>query len=97
MLFIEKGQQCTFKIVIVTTSVNGQGMAILVAIFTSGRPQLKMLMLSMKVDLKSLETVFLITICRQIGDKWQSKTLFLAILIRVHQLLRAFSITAYLT
>ena len=25
-------------------------------------------------DQKSLETVFSITICRQFGDKWQSKT-----------------------
>ena len=28
---------------------------------------------------KSIETVFLIAICPQIGDKWQSKTLFLSI------------------
>ena len=28
---------------------------------------------------KSIETVFLIAICRQGGDKWQSKTLFLLI------------------
>ena len=28
-------------------------------------------------DQKSLETVFSIAICRQSGDKWQSKTLFL--------------------
>ena len=34
------------------------------------------------VDQKSIETetVFLIAICRQWGDKWQSKTLFLSIL-----------------
>ena len=38
-----------------------------------------MLILSMKVDKKSLETEFLIAICRRTGDKWQSKTLFLAI------------------
>ena len=31
----------------------------------------------MKADQKSLETVFLIVICRHLGDKWQSKTLFL--------------------
>ena len=30
-------------------------------------------------DKKSLETVFSISICRQSGDKWQSKTLFLMI------------------
>ena len=34
---------------------------------------------SMYADKKSLETVFLIVICRQSGDKWQSKTLFLTI------------------
>ena len=28
-------------------------------------------------DQKSLETEFSIAICRQTGDKWQSKTLFL--------------------
>ena len=33
---------------------------------------------STNVDQKSLETVFLIAICRQCGDKWQSKTLLLA-------------------
>ena len=44
----------------------------------------------MSVDQKSLETEFFIAICRPIGDKWQSKTLFLAIFIRVRRLLRAF-------
>ena len=38
-----------------------------------------MLILSTNVDLKSLDTEFLIAICRLNGDKWQSKTLFLAI------------------
>ena len=33
----------------------------------------------MNMDQKSLETVFSIAICRQLGNKWQSKTLFLAI------------------
>ena len=33
----------------------------------------------MNIDQKSLETEFLIAICRQLGDKWRSKTLFLAI------------------
>ena len=32
-----------------------------------------------KADQKSLETQFLIAICRQVGDKWQSKSLFLTI------------------
>ena len=51
--------------------------------------------LSRNVDQKSLETEFLIAICRHTGDKWQSKTLFLSIFdrfyrffIRVRQLLR---------
>ena len=38
-----------------------------------------MLILSMNVDQKSLEIEFLIAICRLTGDKWQSKTLILAI------------------
>ena len=33
----------------------------------------------MNVDQKSLETEFLIAICRHTGDKWQSKTLFISI------------------
>ena len=38
-----------------------------------------MLILSTKLEKKSLETEFLIVICRPNGDKWQLKTLFLAI------------------
>ena len=38
-----------------------------------------MLIPSMNKDKESLETEFLITICRQTGEKLQSKTLFLAI------------------
>ena len=34
--------------------------------------------ISTNVDQKSLETEFSIAICRPTGDKWQSKTLFLA-------------------
>ena len=33
---------------------------------------------SPQADQNSIETVFLIAICRQSGDKWQSKTLFLS-------------------
>ena len=33
--------------------------------------------LSRNIDQKSLETEFLIAICHNTGDKWQSKTLFL--------------------
>ena len=38
-----------------------------------------MIMLTTNIDKKSLETEFFIAICRPSGDKWQSKTLFLAI------------------
>ena len=38
-----------------------------------------MLILSSNIDQKSLETEFLIAICRLTGNKWQSKTLVLAI------------------
>ena len=47
--------------------------------FTPDRRQLKALRLSRNVDQKLLETEFSIAICRLTGDKWQSKTLFLAI------------------
>ena len=47
--------------------------------FTPGRRQSKTPILSRNVDQKSLETEFLNTICRQYGDKWQSKILFLSI------------------
>ena len=39
---------------------------------------------------------FLIAICRPTGDKWQSKTFFMAFVIRFCRLLRVFSIAAYL-
>ena len=45
---------------------------------TPGRWQSKTSILSTNVDQKSFETEFLIVICRPTGDKWQSKTLFLA-------------------
>ena len=41
--------------------------------------QSKTLILLTNVDQKSIKTDFLIAICRPTGDKWQSKTLFLAI------------------
>ena len=37
------------------------------------------IILSKNIDQKSLETEFSIAICRLIGDKWQTKTLFQAI------------------
>ena len=44
---------------------------------------------------KSLETVFLIAICRPSGDKWQAKTLFLMIFYLRLSIVLTFSIAAY--
>ena len=52
---------------------------VLLLVFTPGRRQSKTSILSTNVDKKSLETEFLIVICRLTGDKWQSETLFLSI------------------
>ena len=46
---------------------------------TPDRRQSKTLILSTNVDQNLLETEFLIAICRPTGNKWQPKTLFLAI------------------
>ena len=51
---------------------------------------------SMNAAHKSLETVFLIAICRQSGDKGQSTTLFLIILDLRSSIVLTFSISAYL-
>ena len=51
---------------------------------------------SMNAVHKSLETVFSIAICRQSGDKRQSKTLFLTILDLRPSIVLTFSIAAYL-
>ena len=50
-----------------------------VSISTPDRRQSKTLILSTTVDQKLLKTEFSIVICHLTGDKWQSKTLFLAI------------------
>ena len=55
-----------------------------------GRQHSNMSIPSTNIDQKLLETEFLIAICRLTGDRWQSKTLFLAILICIRQLLRVF-------
>ena len=52
---------------------------IALCILLPGRRQSKTLILSTNVDQKSLEVEFWIAICHPTGDKWQSKTLFLAI------------------
>ena len=57
---------------------------------TLDRWQSKTLLLSTKVDQKSLETEFSIAICRPTGDKWQSKTLFLAIFDRCSSIVKGF-------
>ena len=48
---------------------------------TPGKRQSKTLIQSTNVDHKSLETKISIVICRPNGDKWQSKTLFLVIIV----------------
>ena len=50
---------------------------------------------STNVDQKSLETAFSIAFCRQSGDKWQSKTLFLSIFDLRSSMVLTFSIAAY--
>ena len=44
---------------------------------------------------KMLETMFLIAICRQTGDKWQSKTMFLTIFDLCSLIVLKFLIAAY--
>ena len=61
---------------------------------TPDRRQSKTLLTIYK-DQISLETVFLIAICRQSGDKWQSKTLFLTIFDLRLSIVLTFSIAAY--
>ena len=48
-------------------------------LITPDRRQSKTLILSTNVDKKSLGFEFSIAICSPTGDKWQSKTMFLAI------------------
>ena len=50
---------------------------------------------STKADQKSIEAVFSIAICRQEGDKWQSKMLFLSIFDLLSSIELAFSIAAF--
>ena len=49
----------------------------------------------MNADQKSIETVFSIAICRQSGDEWQSKTLFLTIFDLHSSIVLTFSIAAF--
>ena len=50
---------------------------------------------STNADQKFIETVFSIANCRQWGDKWLSKTLFLLIFDLRSSIILAFSIAAY--
>ena len=50
---------------------------------------------STNADQKSLETVFSIAICRQLGDKWQSKSLFLTRFDLRSSIVLTFTIAAY--
>ena len=50
---------------------------------------------STNADQKPLETVFSIAICRQSGDKWQSKTLFLMIFDLHSSIVLTFLIVTY--
>ena len=65
------------------------------SIYTPGRRQSKMPILSRNVDQKTLETEFSIAICRHTGDKWQSKTLFLSIFDPCSSIVDSVSIATY--
>ena len=71
LLFWHIGQQTLY--VCITFAENTDAM------ITPGRRQSKTSILSTNVNKNSLKTEFSIAICRPTGDKWQSKTLFLAI------------------
>ena len=63
---------------------------------TPGRGQSKTLLTIDKHGLKiAIKTLFSIAICRQSGDKWQSKTLFLKILDLRSSIVLTFSIATY--
>ena len=64
--------------------------------FTPYILQSKTIIRSTNIDQKSLETEFSIVICRPTGDKWQSKTLILAIFDPRSSIVSAFLIAAYL-
>ena len=64
-------------------------------IYKSDRRQSKTLLKSTNAEQKSTETVFSIAICRQSGDKWQSKTLLLTIFDLRSSIVLTFSIAAY--
>ena len=65
------------------------------SVLSSDMWQSQTLILSKKVDQKLIETVFSIAICRLIGDKWQSKTLFLTIFDLLLSIVLTFLIAVY--
>ena len=71
LLFWHIGQQTLYDCITFAENTD--------AMITPGRRQSKTSILSTNVNKNSLKTEFSIAICRPIGDKWQSKTLFLAI------------------
>ena len=64
-------------------------------VLTSGKRQSKTLLTIDERRSNLLEKVFSIAICRQLGDKWQSKTLFLAIFDLRSSIVLTFSIATY--
>ena len=75
--------------------VNAGLMSFLVMYITLGRRQSKTLLTIDEADQKSIETVFSIVICRRSGDKWKSRTLFLAIFDLCSSIVVTFSIAVY--
>ena len=68
----------------------------LVYVYTSCRRQSKTLFTIDERSSKPLEAVFSIAICRQSGDKWQSKTMFLTTIFDLRSaIVLTFSIAAY--
>ena len=63
-------------------------------VYTPDRRQSKTLLTIDERDRKSLEAMFSIDICRQLGDKWQSETLFLTIIDLRSSIVLTFSIAA---
>ena len=79
LFFLQRHKKCKLFLVTLVTDCFGYYYLGLYSINTSDRWQSKTLILSTNIDLRSLETEFLIAICRMTGDKWQSKTLFISI------------------
>ena len=77
LTFISTSEVSQFCLILVLLQLNSD--IWINTIFASDGRQSKTLILSTNVDQTSLETEFSTAICRQSGDKWQSKTLLIAI------------------